>query len=129
MELGHPVINRTEKSIKQRLFWPDMRQHITQHVSCCSICQKNKRIHKKDGHLPPKTAESHPWEKLCGYVIGPHTIPQQNRRILECKCVTMIDPATGWFEIHPYNDKRFMTCPAEDDYEKLGRFLSYLNHD
>jgi len=41
--LLHPGINRTEETIKQHLWWPQMREDITKHVSCCPICQKNKR--------------------------------------------------------------------------------------
>jgi hypothetical protein len=42
-------------------------------------------------------------------LIGPlHLIRSDQKgrsKDLVCKCVTMIDPATGWFEIHQYDDK------------------------
>ena len=41
--LLHPGITRTEETIGQHLWWKNMRQHITQHVACCPICQRNKR--------------------------------------------------------------------------------------
>ena len=37
--LLHPGITRTEETIGQHLWWKNMRQHITQHVACCPICQ------------------------------------------------------------------------------------------
>ncbi len=103
--LGHPGVNRTEESIAQHLWWPKMRDHITSTVSTCPSCQKNKKRQKKYGHLPEKEAEATPWDKLCVDLIGPYTINRKGASTLICKCVTMIDPATGWFEIHQYDDK------------------------
>ena len=86
-----------------------MRQQITKYVATCGTCQKNKKKYKKYGLIPPKIAKTKPWERLCVDLIGPYTIRQKNRRKLICKCVTMIDPATGWFEIHQYDDKKSIT--------------------
>jgi hypothetical protein len=58
--LCHPGIYRTEESISQHLFWPKMRDQITNYVQSCPTCQKNKRKVKRYGHLPPKTAEAVP---------------------------------------------------------------------
>jgi Integrase zinc binding domain len=104
--LCHPGINRTEVSIGQHLWWPKMRDQITNFVTQCSICQLNKRQHKKFGELQPKIAETIPWDKLCMDLIGPYTIRRKGKTSLICKCVTMIDPDTGWFEIDQYNDKK-----------------------
>ena len=107
--LGHPGINRTEETISQHLWWPKMRDHITHSVSTCDSCQRNKRRYKKYGHLPAKEAEAQPWDKLCVDLIGPYTINRKGADALICRWVTMIDPATGWFEIHEYDDKRSIT--------------------
>ena len=107
--LGHPGINRTEETISQHLWWPKMRDHITNSVATCKSCQRNKRRHKKYGHLPAKEAEAKPWDKLCVDLIGPYTINRKGAKSLICRCVTMIDPATGWFEIHQYDDTRSVT--------------------
>ena len=32
-------------------------------------------------------------------LIGPYTIKARDKTILDFMCLTMIDPATGWFEI------------------------------
>ena len=37
-----------------------MRTQITISVTTCESCQRNKRRHKKFGHLPPKEAEAEP---------------------------------------------------------------------
>ena len=72
--LCHPGINRTEETIAQHLWWPKMRDQITNFVSACTICQKNKRKQKKYGILPPKEAEALIWDKMCIDLIGPYKI-------------------------------------------------------
>ena len=103
--LGHPGINQTKESIGQHLWWPKMRDQITNTVNACAICQCNKKQRKTYGHLPEKRAESEPWDKLCVDLIGPYQIQRKGQNTLICKCITMIDPATGWFEVHQYDDK------------------------
>ena len=49
--------------------------------------------------MPPKQAESAPWEKLCVDLIGPYTIINAHRKEILIHAVTMIDPATSWFEL------------------------------
>ena len=70
---------------------------------------KNKKKTKKYGLLPPKEAEATPWDKLCVDLIGPYKIRRKGKEPLICRCVTMIDPATGWFEIQQYDDKKSIT--------------------
>ena len=122
--LGHPGINRTEETIAQHLWWPNMRNHITTSVSTCLTCQKNKRRHnKKYGLLPPKVAEAVPWDKMCVDLIGPYKIRRKGKKQpLVCKCVTMIDPATGWFEIHQYDDKKAITVANIVEQQWLTRY-------
>ena len=121
--LCHPGINRTEESIGQHLFWPKMRDQITKYVQACPTCQKNKRQVKKYGWLPPKEAEAIPWDKMCIDLIGPYKIRRKGRsKDLVCKCVTMIDPATGWFEIHQYDDKKSITVANIAEQEWFSRY-------
>jgi hypothetical protein len=73
-----------------------------------ALCQQNKRRQKKYGLLPPKlaVAEATPLDKLCVNLTGPYKIRRKGNKDLICRCVTMIDPATGWFEIQQYDDKQ-----------------------
>jgi len=75
------------------------------------VCQKQKKQRKKYGHLLEKKAEYKPWERLCVNLIGPYKIKskKRGRKIPELRCVTMINPATGWFEIKQYDDKKSIT--------------------
>ena len=120
--LCHPGINRTEETISQHLYWPKMRDQITNYVQACPTCQKNKRKVKKYGWLPPKEAEAIPWDKMCIDLIGPYKIRRKGKSDLVCKCVTMIDPATGWFEMHQYDDKRSITVANIAEQEWFSRY-------
>jgi hypothetical protein len=77
-----------------------MRDQITNDVSTCVICQTQKKQSKKYGLLPEKEAEAMPWDTLCVNLISPYNIKSKVKgvKIPPLKCVTMIDPATGWFE-------------------------------
>ena len=69
------------------------------------MCQINKRNKKKYGHLPEKEAEATPWDILCVDLIGPYTIKRKHKQDLTFWCVTMIDPASGWFELRTIQTK------------------------
>jgi hypothetical protein len=59
---------------------------------------KKENMRKKYGLLSPKIAESDPWAIVCVDLVGPFTIrtPAKTHSLL---ALTMINPATGWFEI------------------------------
>ena len=40
-----------------------------------------------------------PWDTLCVDFIGPYVIPRKGKNTLKFWCLTMIDPATGRFEM------------------------------
>ncbi len=40
-----------------------------------------------------------PWKVLCVYLIGPYTLKGKDGSSIDFMCLTMIDPATSWFEI------------------------------
>ena len=107
--LCHPGINRTNETIVQHLYWPTLCEQVQNFVQACPICQKNKQKQTIYGHLPPKEAEALIWDKMCIDLIGPYKIRRKGKPDLECKCVTLIDPASGWFEIHQYDDKQSIT--------------------
>ena len=103
--LLHPGESRTEETIRQHLTWPNLRQDVQSHVKKCKTCQIHKTRHQKYGKLPPKVAEAQPWEQLCVDLIGPYLIRRKGKPPLRLMAVTMIDPATGWFEIRETKTK------------------------
>jgi transposase InsO family protein len=92
------------------------------YVQICPLCQRNKRRQKKYGLLPPKLAEATPWDKLCVDLIGPYKIRRKGYKDLICRCVTIIDPATGWFEIQQYDDKQSITVANIIEQEWFSRY-------
>lgn len=104
----HPGETRTEATIAQNLYWPNIRKTVEAIVKPCPICQKAKGTKKrKRGHLPEKSdIELQPWQRLCVDTIGPYEINRKNQSTLFFKAVTMIDPATGWFEMKQLHSKR-----------------------
>ena len=83
-------------------------------IKTCPTCQKTKRSYQKYGHLPEKVAESQPWEKVCVDLIGPYTIKPKGQKKLILWCITMIDPATGWFEMRELKNKEAINVAKPD---------------
>lgn len=105
--LCHPGETRTEATIRQNFYWPKMRNHVHSTCKKCHTCQITKRNTRKYGKLPEKQAEAVPWDTLCIDLIGPYTIKRNGHsNDLTLWCVTMIDPATGWFEMKDIPTKR-----------------------
>ena len=97
--LQHPGISRLEETLVTVMYWPGLRADVRRHVKSCDRCQKGKRRARQYGHVPPKIADQVPWQKVCVDLIGPYTIKGLDGKIMDFMCLTMIDPATGWFEI------------------------------
>ena len=81
------------------MYWKGMRNHIRSHTKSCKSCQVNTRKTKKYGTLPTKQIITTPWEYLCVDLIGPYTLRGKDRSEIDFMCLTMIDPASSWFEI------------------------------
>ena len=104
--LCHPGETRTEQTIRQHFTGHKLRETVHTVCSTCPTCQITKKSQVNYGHLPEKRAEAIPWERLCVDLIGPYTI--RNRKEspnLKLWCLTMIDPATGWFEVKDIKKK------------------------
>ena len=99
--LVHPGQERMEKTLGRLFTWPKMRNNIRDFVKSCRRCQLCKAPSKKYGHLPAKKAEPPiPWNRVNVDAIGPYTVRLKGtKRTVELRAITMIDPATGWFEI------------------------------
>ncbi|HEY9299078.1 MAG TPA: integrase zinc binding domain-containing protein, partial [Phormidium sp.] len=120
--LSHPGMTRTEETIKQHFWWKNLRQDVHKLCSTCDTCQRTKRTTSKYGHLPAKEAEAEPWDKLCVDMIGPYTIKQHKKKSLTLWCVTMIDPATGWFEMKQVENKEANTVANAVEQTWLTRY-------
>jgi hypothetical protein len=104
--LMHPGITRMTKTIRMHYTWPKLDSDVERFCKRCHTCQLTKKTKKKYGHLPPKEAEVIPWDTLCIDLIGPYTVKERGKKQWKLHCLTMIDPATGWFEIVEIPNKR-----------------------
>ncbi len=49
--------------------------------------------------MPPKIVISTPWEALCVDLVGPYTLKGKDSLSIDFMALTMIDPASSWFEV------------------------------
>jgi hypothetical protein len=76
-----------------------MQRTIRSYIKSCRTCQVNKSHSQKYGHVPPKLVITTPWAALYVDLIGPYTLNSKDCSSIDFMCLTMIDPATSWFEI------------------------------
>ena len=118
--LCHPGETCTELSIAQHFYWKYFRKTVHEVCSKCNVCQFLKRNKKRYNKLPPKEAESKPWDVLCLDLIEQNQytpkgvgkkfqMTTKNGKTVNLQSVTMIGPATGWIEIRtiPSASRRF----------------------
>ena len=82
--LSHQGETLTEHTIRQNFEWKGL--HTTVHDVCkkCPTFQREKTTNQKDGKLPPKQAETNPWDTQCVDLIGPYMIPRKGKTRLNC---------------------------------------------
>eukprot|EP00804_Cyclotella_cryptica_P011135 CCRYP_019065-RA/>CCRYP_019065-RA protein AED:0.43 eAED:0.32 QI:0/0/0/0.5/0/0/2/0/141 len=97
--LQHPGTTRLKETLRLLMYWKGLRTTVQSHVKKCHSCQVNKRRKLKYGKLPTKLAITNPWEALCVDLIRLYTLKGKDKTQINFVCVTMIDPATSWFEI------------------------------
>ena len=103
--LQHPGTTRLEETLRSAMYWKGMRRSVRAHVKKCHKCQVNKRRKHKYGKLPTKLVVTKPWNTVCVDLIGPYTLKGKDGTQIDFMCLTMIDPATGWFEIREIKNK------------------------
>jgi hypothetical protein len=89
-----------------------MHTAIQRFVKSCRPCQVNKRHSLRYGHVPPKLVIITPWRALCVDLVGPCTLKGKDGSSIDFMCLTMIYPATSWFEIVELPTVRVMVPKA-----------------
>ena len=115
--LNHPGGDRLANTIKQSCYWNGLSNQAKKLVKTCKICQQHKRK-RKYRHVPAKTIEDlMPWRTVHTDLIGPYSITAKQTQPggeikevdLQLTAMTMVDPATGWFEIVEFRITRSTT--------------------
>ena len=122
--LRHPGGARMYKTMEIGYWWKGMKADVDFTVKRCKICQRCKKSNsKKYGKLPPKDAatESTPWKRVNVDLIGPLTVKTPDGEFV-LNALTMIDPATGWFEIKEIAERTARATAAAFDDAWLTRY-------
>ena len=114
--LQHPGLTRLEEILRAAMTWDGLCKDVRRHTETCKSCQKNKQPKHKYGKLPTKISWTVPWKVLCVGLIGPSVLKGKDGSEVDFMCLTMMDPATNWFEV--------VELPAVD---KPGLEISDLN--
>ena len=129
--LIHPGETRMEATLRQTLTWPNLTDDVRKYVRTCKKCQLCKKQRKKYGKLPPKEAEKpEPWNRVNIDMVGPYTVETKDGTF-ELRALTMIDPATSWFEIKDIKKATAESCMRAFDDVWLSRYPrpQYLGYD
>eukprot|EP00957_Ditylum_brightwellii_P014316 1077663-Ditylum_brightwellii.AAC.1 len=100
--LCHPGAKHTELTIHQHFKLKKLPDGIRTLCHRCLICHRTKQQYTKHGCLLEKQPNKQPWETLCVDLIGLYHISQgtgSTKIMIVLYCVTMVDPATCWFDI------------------------------
>ena len=97
--LCNPGETQTEHTLRQHFDWKGLP--TTVHGMCKKFpkYQRAKTTNQKYGKLPPKQAETNPWDTLYVDLIGPYNIPRKGKIPIKLWCLILINPATGWFNM------------------------------
>ena len=97
--LYHPGETFAEHTLRKYFDWKFFRTTVHNVCKKFPTCQRAKTNNHKYVKLSPKQAEKNPWDTLCVDLVGPYTIPHKGKNQLKLWCLTMIDPAKGWFKM------------------------------
>jgi len=108
LTLMHPGEQRLELTTAQHCTWIGLKSTCICACKRCENCAASKKRDQKIGLLPPKpNPEIVPWHTLCVDLVGPYKFgdPKKPETHIELHSMTMIDPATGFFEIVEISEK------------------------
>ena len=136
--LNHPGGERLYKTLQQVCYWKGMTVQSTNFCKKCETCQLYKSRKHKFGELPPKNVgKLIPWHTVHTDLVGPYSITAKQQQVdntikeveLQLTCMTIIDPATGWFEIIEvpnYIIEELNTKSTQDKIDKTSARISQL---
>jgi transposase InsO family protein len=120
--LNHPGEQRTYLSLKSHFFTPNMEAKTIEYVKNCPICKQYKRPTKKYGIIPLQVQDYQPWQICQVDLFGPWTFRDSNGNEHKLQALSIIDIATRWPEIVPYDSKRSEDIAMLFDRTWLARY-------
>ena len=98
-----------------------MRCTIWSYVKNWCTCQVNKQHKHKYGKLAVKLVTTITWEELCVDPIVQQPLKGKDGAEVDFMCLTMIDPASSWFEIVKLPVTTDMVIPMDTKGQKSTR--------
>jgi len=114
LTLMHPGEQRLELTMAQHCAWIGLKPTCVRVCKNCDNCAVSKKRDQKKGLLPPKpNPEIIPWHTLCIDLVGLYKFGDKKKpeTCIELHCMTMTDPATGFFEIVKIGQKTPAAIP------------------
>ena len=102
--LNHPGVDMIYLTINQHFYGRGLEARVRNLIRRCS-CQKNKRVTRSYGHVPPTYQHDEPWECVQADLFGPWSYTDVNGIDRTIIAVSFIDIATRWIGLHDYSSK------------------------
>ena len=99
---GHPGVERTYQALRQRAYWPGMRESVVQHVAECHECALAKKPCHSFGTTILPGVPSRPFDTIYADVLTlPESEPVGPNELIYSKLLIFCDALTRWVEAIP----------------------------
>ena len=99
---GHPGVERTYQALRQRAYWPGMRESVVQHVAECHECALAKKPCHSFGTTILPGVPSRPFDTIYADVLTlPESDPVGPYALTYSKLLIFCDALTRWVEAIP----------------------------
>ena len=115
---AHLGVNKTVDRVKQRFFWPGLRETVKQHIRSCQVCAVSKGAYRKFRATLVDFRVGAPMDRVAVDIMGP--LPESvrgNRYIL-----VIVDYFTRWVEAFPLPDQKAKTVAHKVVCDFICRF-------
>ena len=113
--MSHPGVIRSQKLIRERFVWPDIKRDIKNWCQQCNECQRNKVTKHNKSAVVPIDIETSKFSHIHMDIVGP--LPLSDNFVY---LLTMIDRFSNWTEAIPL--KNIDTKTILDNF--LGNWVS-----
>ncbi|PAA51672.1 hypothetical protein BOX15_Mlig023015g11 [Macrostomum lignano] len=92
---GHLGQRRVLRALRERSWWPDMREDVRDWVRSCLVCQRRKGAPKRArAELVRQPLPAKPWAVMQLDIKGPLPVTESGKRYIIC----FVDPFSKWVE-------------------------------
>ena len=115
---AHLGVKKTVDRVRQRFFWPGLRETVKQHIRSCQVCAVSKGAYRKFRAALADFRVGAPMDRVAVDIMGP--LPESlrgNRYIL-----VVVDYFTRWVEAFPLPDQKARTVAHKVVCDFICRF-------